>query len=357
MTGRRTAGALFGLHALTSLHPGSGTALGVVDLPVQRERHTHWPNIGGSALKGVLRDAVREKVKFDQQLTDDPQPADGKKRKTGRDKANEAQEIVTIFGPPSADNNAAAGALSISDARLVAFPVRSLKGVFAWVTCAAVLERLKRDAGLAGLKPAFAVPQLAKETGACPADKSPCIVGQSLILEEFEFSKETGDITAAATWIADHLLPTEETHMATCDCLKKQLVLLHDDWFTHFVKHATEINARIALDPNTKTVKDGALFYQEFLPTETLFYAVALMNSARSGTGDPETLLKVLRDHLPPVLQVGGDETTGNQRIKQLNRTSCFWPSSEGIAKTCAAILRKRWPICNGWSASSRQPA
>src|SRR5437879_572508 len=43
-TGRGTVGALLGIHALTSLHPGSGTALGTVDLPIQRERHTHWPN-------------------------------------------------------------------------------------------------------------------------------------------------------------------------------------------------------------------------------------------------------------------------------------------------------------------------
>ena len=48
------------IHALTSLHPGSGTALGVVDLPVQRERHTQWPTIPGSALKGVLRGLIRD---------------------------------------------------------------------------------------------------------------------------------------------------------------------------------------------------------------------------------------------------------------------------------------------------------
>ena len=48
------SGGLLGLHAQTALHPGSGTALGTVDLPVQRERHTHWPTIAGSALKGIL---------------------------------------------------------------------------------------------------------------------------------------------------------------------------------------------------------------------------------------------------------------------------------------------------------------
>src|SRR5262245_26920412 len=44
------SGGLLGLHALTALHPGSGAALGTVDLPVQRERHTHWPTVAGSAL-------------------------------------------------------------------------------------------------------------------------------------------------------------------------------------------------------------------------------------------------------------------------------------------------------------------
>lgn len=57
----RQATAMLFLHAQTSLHPGSGTALGVVDLPIQRERHTQWPLIPGSALKGILRDKCREK--------------------------------------------------------------------------------------------------------------------------------------------------------------------------------------------------------------------------------------------------------------------------------------------------------
>ncbi len=50
--------ALLFIHCLTGLHPGSGTALGVVDLPVQRERHTRWPIVPGSSLKGVLEDSL-----------------------------------------------------------------------------------------------------------------------------------------------------------------------------------------------------------------------------------------------------------------------------------------------------------
>ena len=71
------SGLLF-LHAQTAIHPGSGTALGVVDLPVQRERHTQWPVIPGSSLKGVLRDCCRQQVpgKRGREADADPDLAD-----------------------------------------------------------------------------------------------------------------------------------------------------------------------------------------------------------------------------------------------------------------------------------------
>ena len=41
----------------TPLHAGSGSDLGVIDLPIQRERHTTFPKIESSSLKGSLREA------------------------------------------------------------------------------------------------------------------------------------------------------------------------------------------------------------------------------------------------------------------------------------------------------------
>ena len=41
----------------TPLHVGSGSDLGIVDLPIQRERHTNFPKIEASSLKGALREA------------------------------------------------------------------------------------------------------------------------------------------------------------------------------------------------------------------------------------------------------------------------------------------------------------
>lgn len=263
------AGALLFLHALTPLHPGSGTALGVVDLPVQRERHTGWPVIPGSSIKGVLREACPEEKRH------------------------------KLFGRGGDEGGFFAGALSLTDARLLAFPVRSLKSVFAWVTCPQALERWRRDAVLAGVPATLPALSVAEDESLAPSG-CPCIIGsanqQELILEEFRFKvKPLGEIKG---------LPP----LAGFD--PKRLVVLSDTDFTHFAQHATEVSARIKLDPATKTVSGGALFYQEFLPTETLMYSVVLAAPARDGSAN--SAQDVLAEFAPPdQVQVGGDETTG----------------------------------------------
>ena len=97
--------------------------------------------------------------------------------------------------------------------------------------------------------------------------------------------------------------------------MKSHLVVLSDDDFTHFVRNATEIVARIALDYERKTVKEGALFYQEFLPAETIMYSMLLANSSRNekASMDAAEVLNKVRQCLEGVrvLQIGGDETTG----------------------------------------------
>ena len=115
-----------------------------------------------------------------------------------------------------------------------------------------------------------------------------------------------GDVAA---WLAGNLLPQRESFAGVRKRFPAHFVVLNDDDFTHFARHATEVGARIALDYEKKTVKRGALFYQEFLPPETLFYSVVLANGSRSRVEG--NLLEFLRRFLPDFLQIGGDETTG----------------------------------------------
>jgi len=316
-------GFLF-IHAQTSLHPGSGTALGVVDLPVQRERHTRWPTIAGSALKGILRDAYREML-FQK----------GQSRRS----ANNDPELVAIFGPGEVDeSNSHAGALTVTDARLLAFPVRSLRGVFAWITCPAVLARLQRDLALAGQWNEEVAKKLAASVDnnkALTPQNSPLLVdqGRKVVLEEFDFER-AGDCSELAQWIAERAVADPATQQR----IRSHLVVLHDDDFTHFAHHATEVVARIALDYERKTVQTGALFYQEFLPPETIFYSLLVARQSRrvpkenqSGSGEQDSdekkesptkkaerlsaaeILAKVDECLKQVqvLQIGGDETTG----------------------------------------------
>lgn len=301
----RSAAVLF-LHAQTGLHPGSGTALGTVDLPVQRERHTQWPTIAGSALKGVLRDLCREQAKKER-----PEGESLSRRQWANEKH---QMLVAAFGPGTPDESSEhAGAIALTDARILAFPVRSLRGVFAWVTCPAVLERLNRDLKLAGFKPLSAIPPVQDNQIACTAD-SPLGIGQKrdrVVLEEFDFTRIDADYRELADWIAQHAVADTNTQ----ERLRSHLAVLSDNDFSHFVRHATEVLARIALDYEHKTVKEHALFYQEFLPPETIFYTLVLASESRkpgaaySAADILGYVGKCVKD--ARVIQIGGDESTG----------------------------------------------
>ncbi|WP_353563327.1 RAMP superfamily CRISPR-associated protein, partial [Longimonas sp.] len=50
------------LHVRTPMHAGTGAELGIVDLPIQRERATGYPKVEGSSLKGAIREAFRHPV-------------------------------------------------------------------------------------------------------------------------------------------------------------------------------------------------------------------------------------------------------------------------------------------------------
>src|SRR5215212_9939032 len=112
------AKAVLGFYTETPLHCGSGSGSGFVDLPIQRERHSNFPVIPGSTIKGVLRDETADEW---------------------------GHLLDTYFGKEDATSP---GSVSFSDGFLVAFPVRTTVVPFAWVTCPMVLERAYRAMGV-----------------------------------------------------------------------------------------------------------------------------------------------------------------------------------------------------------------
>jgi CRISPR-associated protein Cmr4 len=288
---------LFFLHAISAVHAGSGSELGLVDLPIQREKHTSYPKIESSSLKGAVRatvDTMLEGIN------------------------NRQQWLNTIFGRESEPdkNNAQAGAISLADARLLLFPVKSLRGVFAWVTCPQVLRRFNNEIRLYNI---------AHEVLPVPPENT--VAGQALIvqknkeeakviLEEYTYEvKSDESCQKLAAILQDWAFPDMENGFA------ERLIVLPDDDFTDFVTLSTEVNARINIDSTTGTVKNGALWYEENVPPETLFYSFVFTGDARTGEAKTAEEIKEFlqrEDVFPEVFQLGGNSTLGKGMLRRI---------------------------------------
>ncbi len=260
---------MLGFIAETAIHCGAGRSSGIVDLPVAREAATDYPFIPGSGLKGSMRDRATQ---------------------LGRN----GNDVDEIFGKP--DN---AGNLLVSDARILLLPVRSLTGVYRWVTCPLVLERYARDrarCGLAVQLPSVAVAATDGAAAARAADKQ----GDKLFLEEREFA-----VTGACPKEVIEAIAPLIRHEQTRERLARQLVVLSNDDFAWFCRNALPIQARNVLDDETK--KSMNLWYEESLPPDSVLYALLIARNDRA-----ETAVSELFPDTDPYLQIGGNETVGH---------------------------------------------
>ncbi len=303
------------LYAETPLHPGTGTSLSLVDLPIQRERISDLPIIQASSLKGVLRAETLHILKR-------------------RNEPNAEEKVKTLFGPETQQASEHAGCVSPHDARLFLFPVRSLVGVFAWTTCPFVLERFKRDLTAAGFNVPWEVPRPTNDDEALVTPNSELTVDDgTIVLEEFAFkARKDEKAEIIAEWLKENALPQSEGYETWREWLHKRFAILSDNAFRDFTKMATEVITRIRLSQETKTVAEGALWTEEHLPSETLLYAPLFIskplgdrnkvpnefkqNDEPSAEKVQEWLLTQLfapqggKPYLVR-LQIGGDETVG----------------------------------------------
>jgi CRISPR-associated protein Cmr4 len=296
---------LLTLYTRTPLHVGSGTSVDVVDLPIMRERITGFPVIPSTSLKGVLLQAAREKWGNPKDKLPPPEARllFGTTEEPELDA--EGQPLKDADGKPKKFSHA--GCVQIMEAKILAFPVRSLAGCFAWLTCPAALRRFQRDTGLPMTIPAKLEPEHVI------AGSDLLVAGRNeVVLEDHALSVQPGAALNPASETAKGL------HGLTADLLWQEelgnrLAIVHDENFQHFVTSCTEVVARIAIDPGTRTNAGGALFNQENIPCEALFYTVLHVLPARKPGANGD-----LGQHLTnllagaKVIQIGGDETTGH---------------------------------------------
>jgi CRISPR-associated protein Cmr4 len=277
---------IMALYAVSPVHAGSGTSMGVVDLPIQRERHTNWPHIQASGVKGAMRHHFEQ---FKSILSG------------VNEKANNEKITEKIFGTDDYDSQGTLpGAISVSDAKLLAFPMRSSKAPFVWITCPAVLKRLEKDLNMTGASVSLDIPSVGDGEGiVINGDMKP---GELILLEDYEI-KITEGATGNLSGTAARLFSKAE-----------RLILVNDLTFHYGVSHCTEVRAQIKIDEKTGTTVNGSLRYEELLPADVLMYVI-MFYGPRKNVGNSiqaELLVSYMKEKvIAGCLQIGGNETLG----------------------------------------------
>jgi len=277
------------IYAETQLHAGRGAELGVVDLPIQRERTTGFPIIQG--VKGALRAFVR----------------------TGNDKRLEEE----IFGsrPPERGEETVQesrrtkpGGVAFSEAKILLFPVRNNEKLFVWVTCPLVLARFLK---------------VAKDEEALKA-----VNNLSLGEHEAVALFESKDSDNSEIWLEEIAVQRKDVKTdklkklfeKISDCapidllksrLKENVVIVSDSIFSQIVETMTEVVPRVRIDETTGTVKEGALWYEEYLPQDTVMYFVTRPTGYAS-----DDILNTLKATVDGnLINIGGKETVGKGMV------------------------------------------
>lgn len=331
----------------TPLHAGSGDSLGIVDLPIQRERHTSFPKIEGSSLKGALREAVETKVLNAFKADKSNKSAVKNNLKTinrvfGHDDGAlrffDKEEMKNLFDTKDNEGKVVkgktdfAGAIGFTDARLLLFPVKSMRGVFAWVTSYKVLSQFLSDMQQSFNDFDITNLNLLKEqkTFAFSPDNQLVVKDGKIVLEEYTFELKEGlelngtvEIVEESTktnlpdWLASKLFKNQNSYWA--NKMKQDIIVLPDDDFKDFVNLSTEVITRTKIDNTTGTVESGALFTEEYLPAESVMYSLVLAHDEFSSKSDRMTNSEVLgffKENLGEVVQIGGSATIGKGIVK-----------------------------------------
>lgn len=277
------------IQALSSLQPGTGQGVGVIDQPVSREKATGLPYLPGSTIKGVLRDCWE---------------------------LNNIPDLEEVFGQTTKAADPYAGSVSLMDGRLLLLPIRSLAGVFAWVTSPFILNRLIRDCKMcniqAGLPAVVTGPENYQVllTQSSVLKLTPQI--NRVILEDNEIDVAPTSTVADswARWLANAIQPNDQ---AWRDDFEKHFCIVHDDVLSYFSETGTEVTPRIRIDDDTKTASGQALWYEESLPAETILVSLAVATPVKA---TPQIVFDGLSKIVETPVQFGGGATVGKGLCK-----------------------------------------
>jgi CRISPR-associated protein Cmr4 len=280
---------MYWIQNMTPLHAGTGKGIGFVDVPIAREKITNWPYVPGSTIKGVMRDYFKNN-------------------------GTDINLINAAFGTND-NENSNSGALILTDAHLVCFPVRSLYGTFAYTTSPVALERLKRDLEITGYNNIPKIPDI-KEEKALHTKNTVLVHNGKIFFEELDFNSENnGNADEWADFISQILYSDDAGWQKI---FRERFAILSENSFNFISETGTEVSAHIKIDDKKKVAEDGGLWYEEALPPEALLSGLVWCDRifGKYDT-DKESILKTICCN-GLTLQIGGKATVGKGRVKCL---------------------------------------
>ena len=278
----------------TALHLGTGTEIGYVDMPIQREKSTGFPKGEASSIKGVFRDMCTSKYQ------------------------------KQWFGDENKEQNSM-GLLKFTDARILFFPVRTLDNrLCVWITCPFIIARFLEDT-----------------KSICTQDKewkkfndefqkssnslgklgdAKCIsIGseddiKNLSLMEYTFEIEKKEKIKLKFPIS-LLKGNEGSYLG--EKISKNLFVVSDEIFSYFSEMGTEVITRIRIGEDGVVI-NGGLFTEEFLPENTMLYNVIEDIEKRYRNNDNEEVLVEMLTYIQQHTLV--QESNMPQEIKAKNK-------------------------------------
>ncbi|MCS7122891.1 MAG: type III-B CRISPR module RAMP protein Cmr4 [Candidatus Micrarchaeota archaeon] len=287
------------VNCITPLHVGTGQSYeSFVDLPIQRDS-LGFPVIWGSSIKGALRNAYHNSG--------------------GKDDKEDYESM--IFGPDTRRSEEIyASSLLILDASLLFIPVRSLYGLFAFCTHPYLLRQCVERLNLVDTGLASELNNLISTDGECRCSDSYIVKDGKAILREEEVGVKLDNRirNIFSKFLADSI-PFKE------DILKR-IVILNDD-HADIIKRSTLVQTRIKVNYETKVVKEGALWTEEFLPEMSMLITLLLIRDGRASNNrlDASNIERKLREKLVGdgsgeldqfCLIIGGNETLGRGIVR-----------------------------------------
>lgn len=284
--------------ALDPIHVGTGGyKLGRVDNTIIREPGTNVPKIPGSTINGAARTYSYYHLKENGR---DPRKScgSGKETKVIKEENGEKKEkkippcgnceICKTYGhAEDEEGNSKRSQVNFSDARILLFPVHSMKGPV-WITCPSVLED-------------------------CPDAERISVDDEKIKTKIIEEKKKLN-----LGWLYLENQSKEKVNLDKIDIddkINNRIVLVSNKVFSQVINSNLEVRTSVSIDPETGAAEKGALFTYEAIPRGTVFWFDITYNKFEDEEDDVE---KTVENGLKKfeTLGVGGMTSRGLGRLK-----------------------------------------